>query len=111
MSKPSFPLSLLSLSLLSRRMVVRGVVGHWLTLSTVCVSVCARSGFIYVWSLNPSKPGLVQLHASNKCTSFIRQIAWMGRTLVTCVSESRRKKYSRIPAENCNTFEAGVTGA
>lgn len=43
----------------------------------------ANDGFIYVWSLNPSKPGLVQLHASNKCTSFIRQIAWMGRTLVT----------------------------
>ncbi|CCX06588.1 WD40-repeat-containing domain protein [Pyronema domesticum] len=44
----------------------------------------ANDGFIYVWSLNPgNKNGIVQLHASNKCTSFVRQIAWMGRSLIT----------------------------
>ncbi|PWW77570.1 WD40 repeat-like protein [Tuber magnatum] len=42
-----------------------------------------NDGFVYVWSLNGTRGSLVRLHSSNKCTSFVRQIAWMGKSLVT----------------------------
>ncbi|KAF8460230.1 WD40-repeat-containing domain protein [Kalaharituber pfeilii] len=43
-----------------------------------------NDGFVYIWALTPSNKGnMVKLHSSNKCTSPIRGIAWMGKNLVT----------------------------
>lgn len=54
-----------------------------------CADVGGGSGFIYIWSLNPDRANNrnspVQLHASNKCTSYVRQISWMGKCLITYV--------------------------
>lgn len=41
-----------------------------------------NDGFLYVWTIN-QRSGTAFLKASNKCTSNIRQIAWMGNNLVT----------------------------
>lgn len=42
----------------------------------------STDGFLYVWSINP-RSGVATLHASNKCTSNINRMAWMGNSLVT----------------------------
>ncbi|KAF2668276.1 WD40 repeat-like protein [Microthyrium microscopicum] len=42
----------------------------------------ANDGFLYIWSIN-SRNGSASLYASNKCTSNICQIAWMGSNLIT----------------------------
>lgn len=42
----------------------------------------ANDGFLYIWSIN-SRNGAATLYASNKCTSHISQIAWMGTSLIT----------------------------
>lgn len=42
----------------------------------------ANDGFLYVWSIN-QRTGAATLHASNKCTSNINRIAWMGNNLIT----------------------------
>ncbi|KAI9777339.1 MAG: hypothetical protein M1839_008947 [Geoglossum umbratile] len=41
-----------------------------------------NDGFLYIWAINP-KNGSARLHSSNKCTSNVRHIAWMGRSLVS----------------------------
>lgn len=41
-----------------------------------------NDGFLYIWSIS-QRYGTANLKASNKCTSNIRQIAWMGNDLVT----------------------------
>lgn len=41
-----------------------------------------NDGFLHVWDLD-SRTGAVTLLASNKCTSLIKQMVWMGRSLVT----------------------------
>ncbi|KAB8346188.1 hypothetical protein FH972_023234 [Carpinus fangiana] len=41
-----------------------------------------NDGFLYIWRINRTT-GSAMLQASNKCTSYIRQMAWMGNTLVT----------------------------
>lgn len=41
-----------------------------------------RDGFLLIWSINRHNGGAT-LHASNKCTAQINQIAWMGSSLVT----------------------------
>lgn len=41
-----------------------------------------NDGFLYIWTIN-QRSGTAFLKASNKCTSNIRQIAWMGNNLVT----------------------------
>ncbi|KAK4990699.1 hypothetical protein LTR66_006740 [Elasticomyces elasticus] len=41
-----------------------------------------NDGFLYVWSVH-ERNGIATLFASNKCTSAIRQIAWVGRSVVT----------------------------
>lgn len=41
-----------------------------------------NDGFLYVWSIN-QRTGGARLHSSNKCTSFIRSIAWMGNSIIT----------------------------
>ncbi|PLB47812.1 hypothetical protein P170DRAFT_447702 [Aspergillus steynii IBT 23096] len=42
----------------------------------------ANDGFLFVWSINP-KNGAAQLHSTNKCTAHIRDMCWMGQTLIT----------------------------
>jgi WD40 repeat protein len=41
-----------------------------------------RDGFLFIWSIN-SRNGAATLHASNKCTNQINQIAWMGSSLIS----------------------------
>lgn len=41
-----------------------------------------NDGFLYIWSMD-QKPGSAVLLASNKCTTVVKQMAWMGRSLVT----------------------------
>lgn len=43
-----------------------------------------NDGFLYVWSIN-QRTGAAKLHSSNKCTSFIKQIIWLGNNIVTYV--------------------------
>ncbi|KAG4418033.1 hypothetical protein IFR04_008853 [Cadophora malorum] len=41
-----------------------------------------NDGFLYVWSIN-QRTGAAKLHSSNKCTSFIKQMVWLGSSIVT----------------------------
>lgn len=41
-----------------------------------------NDGFLFVWAIN-LKSGAARLHSSNKCTSFVRDMCWMGQTLIT----------------------------
>ncbi|KAI5791626.1 WD40-repeat-containing domain protein [Peziza echinospora] len=66
---------------------------HTFGVRDVAFSPCSRylasigtmnDGFVYIWSLTPAAKGsVVKLHSSNKCTSMVRGIAWMGKNLVT----------------------------
>lgn len=41
-----------------------------------------NDGFLYVWSID-ERTGAATLSASNKCTTIIHSMAWMGRSIVT----------------------------
>lgn len=41
-----------------------------------------NDGFLYIWSVN-SRTGAASLHSSNKCTSNINRIAWIGNSVLT----------------------------
>ncbi|KAL2372379.1 hypothetical protein RJ035_004708 [Blastomyces gilchristii] len=41
-----------------------------------------NDGFLFIWSVN-LKNGAAKLHSTNKCTSFVRDICWMGNSLIT----------------------------
>ncbi|EEP81539.1 predicted protein [Uncinocarpus reesii 1704] len=41
-----------------------------------------NDGFLFIWALN-LKTGAARLHSANKCTSFIRDICWLGNNLIT----------------------------
>ncbi|KAF2154146.1 WD40 repeat-like protein [Myriangium duriaei CBS 260.36] len=41
-----------------------------------------NDGFLHVWDID-QKTGATTLLASNKCTTLIKQVAWIGRNLVT----------------------------
>ncbi|KAK4506775.1 hypothetical protein PRZ48_000508 [Zasmidium cellare] len=41
-----------------------------------------NDGFLYVWNID-ERTGAATLSASNKCTSIIHSMAWMGRSIVT----------------------------
>jgi WD40 repeat protein len=41
-----------------------------------------NDGFLYLWSINP-RTGAARLHSSNKCTSFIKGMTWMGKSIIT----------------------------
>ncbi|KAK0854267.1 hypothetical protein LTS02_011575 [Friedmanniomyces endolithicus] len=41
-----------------------------------------NDGFLYVWQID-DRTGAAALHASNKCTTFINSMAWMGPSIVT----------------------------
>lgn len=41
-----------------------------------------NDGFLFVWTVN-QRTGAARLHSTNKCTSFVRHMAWVGNHLVT----------------------------
>ncbi|OKL62092.1 hypothetical protein UA08_02978 [Talaromyces atroroseus] len=41
-----------------------------------------NDGFLFVWAIN-LRTGVAKLHSTNKCTSFIRDMCWIGQTLIT----------------------------
>jgi WD40 repeat protein len=54
-----------------------------------------NDGFLYIWTINP-RTGSTKLFLSNKCTSYIRGIAWIGSNLITV--GTRHVKVWRIEA-------------
>ncbi|KAF2460631.1 WD domain-containing protein, partial [Lineolata rhizophorae] len=53
----------------------------------------ANDGFLYIWNVN-NRTGAATLYASNKCTSNIYQMAWLGTSLV--VVGTRHVKVWRV---------------
>ncbi|KAJ5666369.1 uncharacterized protein N7477_008817 [Penicillium maclennaniae] len=53
-----------------------------------------NDGFLFVWLIN-LKNGSAKLHSANKCTSFIRDMCWLGQSLVT--TGVRHVKVWRLP--------------
>jgi len=41
-----------------------------------------NDGFLYIWSVN-NRNGSYSLRASNKCTTAVKHMAWLGKNLVT----------------------------
>lgn len=41
-----------------------------------------NDGFLYIWSMQ-GRSGVLEPAASNKCTTVVRAMAWMGRRLIT----------------------------
>ncbi|KAK5149310.1 hypothetical protein LTR04_007212 [Oleoguttula sp. CCFEE 6159] len=41
-----------------------------------------NDGFLYIWRVN-GRTGCASLYASNKCTSTVKQMAWMGTSVIT----------------------------
>lgn len=42
----------------------------------------ANDGFLFVWKIDP-RTGAAKLFQQNRCTSFIRDMVWIGNTLIT----------------------------
>jgi hypothetical protein len=42
---------------------------------------------LFIWAIN-LKNGSAKLHSANKCTSFVRDMCWVGQSLVTYVLSS-----------------------
>ncbi|WEW57167.1 hypothetical protein PRK78_002629 [Emydomyces testavorans] len=41
-----------------------------------------NDGFLFIWAMS-LKSGAARLHSANKCTSFIRDMCWLGNSLIT----------------------------
>lgn len=54
-----------------------------------------NDGFLFIWAIN-LKNGSAKLHSANKCTSFVRDMCWLGQSLVT--TGVRHVKVWRLPA-------------
>ncbi|KAJ5569423.1 uncharacterized protein N7459_008853 [Penicillium hispanicum] len=54
-----------------------------------------NDGFLFIWAIN-LKNGSAKLHSANKCTSFVRDMCWVGQSLVT--TGVRHVKVWRLPA-------------
>lgn len=54
-----------------------------------------NDGFLFIWAIN-LKNGSAKLHSANKCTSFVRDMCWLGHSLVT--TGVRHVKVWRLPA-------------
>ena len=48
----------------------------------LCSIGSLHDGFVCLWSIN-SKNGLARLHSRNRCTSDVRDIAWIGNSVVS----------------------------
>ncbi|CAG8062149.1 unnamed protein product [Penicillium olsonii] len=53
-----------------------------------------NDGFLFIWMIN-LKNGSAKLHSANKCTSVIKDMCWVGRSLVT--TGVRHVKVWRLP--------------
>lgn len=53
-----------------------------------------NDGFLFIWAVN-LKNGSAKLHSANKCTSFVRDMCWLGQSLVT--TGVRHVKVWRLP--------------
>lgn len=53
-----------------------------------------NDGFLFIWMIN-LKNGSAKLHSANKCTSIIKDMCWVGRSLVT--TGVRHVKVWRLP--------------
>ncbi|KAL3469882.1 WD40-repeat-containing domain protein [Aspergillus californicus] len=42
----------------------------------------ANDGFLFIWSIG-LKNGSAKLHSANKCTTVVRDMKWLGQTLIT----------------------------
>ncbi|KAG7294371.1 hypothetical protein NEMBOFW57_004442 [Staphylotrichum longicolle] len=42
----------------------------------------ANDGFLYLWKLDP-RTGAVKLFQQNRCTSFVKEMVWMGSNVIT----------------------------
>ncbi|RPA86214.1 WD40 repeat-like protein [Ascobolus immersus RN42] len=71
---------------------VAAMAEHTFGVRKVAFSPCSRylasigtinDGFVYIWSLTTARTTTVRLHSSNKCTSVVKDMAWMGRNLIT----------------------------
>jgi len=58
-----------------------------------------NDGFLYMWSI--SSNGAARLYASNKCTSFIKGMSWMGNSLITYVVMSLSGYFSGLNIIQC----------
>ena len=76
-SSSDLPLSILSEHTFGVRSLAFSSNSHFLaSLGDV------NDGFLFVWSVS-LKNGSTRLHSTNKCTSFVRDMCWMGHTLIT----------------------------
>ncbi|KAJ5780156.1 hypothetical protein N7457_005316 [Penicillium paradoxum] len=53
-----------------------------------------NDGFLFIWTIN-LKNGSAKLHSANKCTAFIKDMCWVGQSLVT--TGLRHVKVWRLP--------------
>ncbi|KAL4937087.1 hypothetical protein BDV06DRAFT_80485 [Aspergillus oleicola] len=53
-----------------------------------------NDGFLFVWSMS-LKTGSAKLHSTNKCTTVVRDMTWLGQTLITV--GVRHVKVWRLP--------------
>ncbi|KAJ6086209.1 hypothetical protein N7486_010490 [Penicillium sp. IBT 16267x] len=87
---PDVPLSILSEHTFGVRSIAFSPDSQYLaTLGTM------NDGFLLIWAIN-LKNGSARLHSANKCTSFVRDMCWVGQSLVT--SGVRHVKVWRLPA-------------
>lgn len=56
-----------------------------------------NDGFLFIWQINPGT-GAARLYATNKCTSFVRAMTWMGTCLITV--GTRHAKVWRLPHDS-----------
>ena len=63
-----------------------------------------NDGFVYVWAIH-LKTGSARLHSSNRCTANVRDISWIGNSIVTV--GTRHVKVWRLPqAANASPSKA-----
>ncbi|KAJ5925071.1 hypothetical protein N7454_007710 [Penicillium verhagenii] len=87
---PDVPLSILSEHTFGVRSIAFSPDSQYLaTLGTM------NDGFLLIWAIN-LKNGSARLHSANKCTAFIRDMCWVGQSLVT--TGVRHVKVWRLPA-------------
>ncbi|CAD6505029.1 BgTH12-00528 [Blumeria graminis f. sp. triticale] len=56
-----------------------------------------NDGFIYIWRIN-SRTGAAKLHSSNKCTSAVKQMIWLGENSVVTVGTRHIKIWRVVDA-------------
>ncbi|KAK2136530.1 WD40-repeat-containing domain protein, partial [Fusarium oxysporum II5] len=72
----------------------------------------ANDGFLYIWKVDP-RTGAARLYKQNRCTSYVKDMVWMGNSLITfgvrhvkmwkpddgpTISPTKQKFFSEQPA-------------